>query len=59
MKFRKQKFGGMRPVCTGSPALSVSGGFNLDIVNVKYPIGAVIPEASLPNMTRYFVRSLY
>ena len=37
----------MRPVCTGSPALSVSGGFNLDIVNVKYPIGAVIPEASL------------
>ena len=47
MKFRKQKFGGMRPVCTGSPALSVSGGFNLDIVNVKYPIGAVIPEASL------------
>lgn len=47
MKFRKQKFGGMRPVCTGSPALSVSGGFNLDIVKVKYPIGAVIPEASL------------
>lgn len=47
MKFRKQKFGGFRPVCTGSPALGVSGGFNLDITKVKYPVGATIPEASL------------
>lgn len=47
MKFRKKKFGGKRPVCTGSPALGVSGGFNLEIEKVKYPIGAVIPEASL------------
>lgn len=47
MKFKKQKFGGLRPVCTTSPAVGVSGGFNLDIAKVKYPVGAVIPEGSL------------
>lgn len=47
MKFRKKTFGGTRQICTTSPAIGVPGGFNLDTSKVQYPIGAVIPAASL------------
>lgn len=47
MKFKKKQFGGIRPICTTSPAIGVVGGFNLDTSKVKYPVGAVIPYGSL------------
>lgn len=47
MKFRKKQVGGFRPICTGSPSIGVVGGFNLNKEKVNYPIGAIIPSASL------------
>ena len=47
MKFRKKQVGGFRPICTGSPAIGVVGGFNLNKEKVNYPVGVIIPSASL------------
>ncbi|MDR2765425.1 MAG: hypothetical protein LBB90_10410 [Tannerella sp.] len=47
MKFTKQKFGGIRPIINGTPALGVVGGFNLDRSKVTFPVGAIIPGGSL------------
>lgn len=46
MKRIKHSFTGSRPVFTGSPSL-VSGGFNLDVTNQTFKVGAVIPAGSL------------
>jgi hypothetical protein len=47
MRFKKKKFGGLRPICTASPGVGVAGGFNLDKSKVNYPVGATIPGGSL------------
>jgi hypothetical protein len=47
MKFTKQKFGGIRPIINGMPALGVVGGFNLDRSKVTFQAGSVIPGGSL------------
>ena len=47
MKFRKKQVGGFRSICTGSPAIGVVGGFNLNKEKVNYPVGVIIPSASL------------
>lgn len=46
MKRKTASFTGQRPIYTGSPAI-VPGGFNLDVVNQKFPVGMIIPGGSL------------
>jgi hypothetical protein len=47
MKFKKQNYGGARPIMTGSPHQGVIGGFNLDQSVATFGQGAVIPGGSL------------
>lgn len=46
MKRKIASFTGGRPIFTGSPAI-VPGGFNLDVVNQRFPPGMIIPGGSL------------
>jgi outer membrane lipoprotein SlyB len=46
MKRKTASFTGQRPIFTGSVAI-VPGGFNLDVVNQSFPVGAIIPAGSL------------
>ena len=47
MKFIKKEFGGARPIINGTPAIGVSGGFNLDRSKVSFSAGSIIPGGSL------------